>query len=195
MPQKQSVEEQRVEATPTRAFDRTRRMAVRVFFCGILVCMIAAVIPHQSLPENDLKPRLHAALSAVGISQGSWSMFAPNPKVDNAWLDATITAPDGQVNHWTSPEWRHVGRWEKFYRFRELNFYSRLRNLQNRPGAEDFAKYLARIETPSSGSDSEAELISSGVRLIIPIEGGIPDPDEVTWMLYSETIARTPSRE
>jgi hypothetical protein len=79
----------------------------------------------------------------LGISQGEWSLFAPNPTLNNAWFSAELYAPDGTLTTWNSTYWGTASGTQKFREFRMLNFSNRL-SRRDPLARDDFADYVAR---------------------------------------------------
>lgn len=164
--------------------------------------MASDVLPWEILPDDRPKERLSAVLNRLGIWQGQWSMFAPNPSVNNYWLTAELQTPDGEKVEWSSPYWPEASTWEKFHGFRSLNYYNRLQLPQYRFAAEDLAAYLRRQMTaehdgalPVDDSNGAAQhhlrLFANGLRMVYPTDSSLPPPEEITWVTYSEVIAHS----
>lgn len=201
---------------PTKA-TRLRRLLCRAFFLLFVFGASIDVTPWGWFPTDRPKHWVAAAMSSIGLSQGQWSMFTPTPSVNNMWLTADFeakkspnsNAPDEQ---WSSPYWMTIGGWEKFHRFRHMNYYNRIQLLQNRAAADDFADFLRRhgppptpmasasypvesypIEShPTENEYASVKLFTNGVRIMLDDTDSLPSPDEILWITYSDPIARSP---
>lgn len=176
----------------------TARRLTRVFVLVLAAAWTLDALPQDVPGKAPLRPIAVTILRPLGLETGPWSMFAPDPTVDNAWLTATRadTASPNNLSFaaaipepiWSSPQWADVPAWEKFYRFRHLNYSNRIRLPANRAAARDLARYLDR-QYPAEDPEAVLQLTADGLRLVPPYDGGIPKPEEATWMLYSEPLA------
>lgn len=195
-------------AERTNVLRRRRRAGIRLFFVVVVCVIVADVLPPSVYPIQAPKRWLRTGLTYAGLWQGQWAMFSPNPSINNTWLSAEYVNDSGELVTWNSPYWASVGTWEKFYRFRYLNFYSRLQLNHNAVAAGDFAQFLRRSgagqESAETAGDYEADpsgtlpkgevrLFVSGLRLVIPEDGSLPPRDEALWVSFSEVLGeRTP---
>lgn len=166
---------------------KRRRCAARAL---VLVAAAAMVLPSAPTLSPWLAPSqqvLSWALDCIGLRQGTWSMFAPDPVLNNGWFTAEIQHVDGTQSQWNSPYWVEADSSDKFLRFRFLNYYNRLRASVHHGAGEDFADYLAhRSDVPVES----VKLYHTRMRLILPDDGTLPKRDEVTWIFSSEPVAQ-----
>jgi len=119
-----------------------RRFAVRwLALIGILVITIDT-LPDGWTKDFRVRQWLNTALGYVGLAQGDWPLFAPNPSLNNETIVAEVRDRMGQEATWRSPDWSQTTAWEKFYRFRYMSFYQRVGDAHY--AARDFADYLQR---------------------------------------------------
>lgn len=179
--------------------DKTRRFCVRVFVALMFFCMSLDTVPWGILPTDRPKDWLKEITMRTGIWQGQWSMFTPGPVVTNFWMTADLPQPDGSTETWSSPYWLDVGTVEKFYRFRYMNYYARLHLNGNRPAANDFARYLLRtrvdesVQSELAAEERPLQLLSNGLDIVMPSDGSLPPPDELTWLTFSNVIGTSES--
>lgn len=159
----ETVEEHHsAHSSSSRNSPNLRRNLVRVF-----VALSAACIAIQTLPAGwpwvaVLKPPVQRVLDPIGIWQGEWPLFAPDPIPTNAWLTAEIYAPDGSLEFWNSTYWADASGYEKFRRFRFMNYYTRA-PINGQAAIDDFCDYLAsqeigpNLEAESYDPEAEAE--------------------------------------
>ncbi len=191
--------------------ERRRRFWVRLSFLVIASALILDVCPWWPL-LNRPKQALSSVLNRIGLCQGEWPLFAPNPIVDNGWFSADLTDKEGNRFTWNSPHWVQTNSWDRFYKFRHLNFYNRLHLLHNAPAVNDFSDYLARtistdpknrtvdITTELPKSEPNPSDRSSPVRevkvykisklMMLTEEGTLPTRDETIWTLRTELLSK-----
>ena len=162
-----------------------KRAAVRFFALLITFVAVLDVLPRSWTWLSVPKQHLTAWLNHTGLWQGEWPMFAPDPILNNGWFTADIRATDGTVTQWDSPYWFQRSSWDKFVRFRHMDFYNRLPLPANRPAADDFADYLARQASKPTAS---VKLYKNHLSIQMPPDGSIPTRDEIVWLFTSEPI-------
>lgn len=119
-----------------------KRAAIRWFVAIVGVCIAMDTIPRERFPAPEIQDWLHRQLDRLGLSQGSWPLFAPNPVLNNGILIAEVTDRKGDSATWSSIDWAQADPWVKFVRFRHMNYLQRLP--RNAIAAGDFAEYLLR---------------------------------------------------
>lgn len=119
-----------------------KKIATRLL--AILFCVFVAidVTPESYSFASRPKALVHRILVPLGLAQGDWPLFAPNPVLNNGVLVAELTDRSGNPATWTSIDWQEASVWTKFYRFRHMNYQQRLPNTYT--AASDFADYLLR---------------------------------------------------
>lgn len=173
---------------------RAGRAWVRAFFISLVAVLIADVFPWGKLSSTAPICWVYKFVNAAGIWQGQWQMFAPKPTVNDYWLTAQITDSAGDSSDWTSPYWPTTGTWEKFYRFRYMNYYNRISTPLHRHCTPDFANYLAYEAAATRGDVADGysvSLYSNGLKMVDPVDGVFLPPDEVIRIAYSELAARS----
>ncbi|MEI8212034.1 MAG: hypothetical protein WCI02_07785 [Planctomycetota bacterium] len=186
-------------------------MAIRLFVIGAMLCIAIDATPRvfKSQSLRSIKVRVNTTLRYLGLSQGDWPLFAPNPSVDNPRIVAEVLDGENQKGTWSSPEWSRSSIWEKFYRFRHMNYYQRVgRNVQ---ASSDLADYLHRSipdrETiiPSIRFDADYELLPPAEfvppiraikvyeykrRLLLNDGEPLPNQAETNWTNHSQLAAQ-----
>ncbi len=157
----------------------TPRKRVISLFLGVwLVLLFVDALPVSSLFHRRLKDWVHPFLSATGLWQGSWQLFAPEVDKIDVRVTAEISYADGSVRTWTSPDWRDMSAWEKFIHFREMEYFDSVRRDMNSGAWESLADFLAR--NVSAPGDSLAK--PTNIKLsrlwsdVPPLEGGLKVP-------------------
>jgi hypothetical protein len=126
-----------------------KKIAIRI--ASVLFCIGVLI---DTTPESitwlwRAKAWVHPVLERLGLSQGDWPLFAPNPVLNNGVIVAELSDRNGNPATWTSTDWEKASVWTKFYRFRHMNYHQRLTNTHL--AAVDFAEYL-RLAVPDRES-------------------------------------------
>ncbi|MEM9656743.1 MAG: hypothetical protein AAF961_00145 [Planctomycetota bacterium] len=188
---------------------------------GGLVVLLSGLVALDVLPTTYpplLNAREHASrlLDRLGLWQGPWTLFAPNPIVRNGWLSASVLHEGRRRTVWRSPYWADDSAWEKFYRFRHLNYYNRLDLPRNAAGLEDLADYLMRnlppqenlravepvVGLPLTASVGQGgrpalrslDLYRNRLQMQLPADEPLPPRDETVWTSSSELVMRRGDR-
>lgn len=157
----------------------------------LVVAMFLDVCPNSWSLIGLPKSWLSAVLNRVGLWQGDWSMFAPDPETDNGWISAELVDAEQTSSSWNSPIWSEVDSWGKFYRFRHINFYNRLPQNVNLLAWGDFADYLARdAEHRTHVRIAKISLYRNHLNLLRPEDGSLPSRDEEMWTTSSEFLTQ-----
>ncbi|MBM3964224.1 MAG: hypothetical protein FJ308_04035 [Planctomycetes bacterium] len=111
------------------------------------VMLAVVLIAIDTAPSNltfmqPIKSYVFPTLGALGLAQGDWPLFAPDPVLKNGNIIAEVSDGNHQQGTWSSPDWARATPWEKFYRFRHMNYYQRVG--LNHYAASDLADYLSR---------------------------------------------------
>jgi hypothetical protein len=124
---------------------RLPRFAVNAFIAVALAVMAIDMLPQS---PDALHMALNPWLVRIGLNQGMWNLFAPDPDRVNTRLRAEITYRDGEKREWRGPDWAKFSGWEKWVGHRRFEWYDHI-VLQNNAGAlESWCRYLARTERP-----------------------------------------------
>lgn len=119
-----------------------KKNAIRALAFVFCVFVVIDTIPESYQFASLPKAWVHPILKSLGLSQGDWPLFAPNPTLNNGVLVAELTDHAGNPATWTSIDWQTASVWTKFHRFRHMNYLQRIPN--NHVAAIDFADYLLR---------------------------------------------------
>ena len=128
-----------------------RRICIRCFVALALLTIAIDTAPRSAV-TNPLQDLIRPALNVAGLWQGDWPLFAPNPTINNGWLSAEfypvggkspILTDDGKPLGWNSPIWSEYDVWNKFYRFRHVNYFNRV-PYRGKDPLDDLADYIAR---------------------------------------------------
>lgn len=144
MPHRHKIAESKSAAASAPQFAGWRRVAARCFFILFASVVLIDVAPRTWTWIRPVKQAVCPRLNYCGLWQGQWTLFAPSPILNNAWLSAEIYRPDGsQQEVWNSTYWANSSGWERFVGFRQMNYRNRLA-AAHPSAANDLADYLAR---------------------------------------------------
>ncbi|MEM7557608.1 MAG: hypothetical protein AAF394_00665 [Planctomycetota bacterium] len=166
-----------------------KKRCVKLFVLCVLVFSALDSLPNPYALSGAPRQALSAVVNTAGIWQGAWSMFAPDPMVNHLWLSADIYDEQGQrVETWNSPYWNDVGAWEKFYKFRYLNYYTRMCSPLHRTSAKDLADYLARTKQNDESGQLTVEIYANSLELTSPVDGNIYAAEDLVWVTESRQL-------
>ena len=117
-----------------------RSLAIRWFVALWGLAIAVDTLPTSWKSLQPIKTPVNTALNALGLAQGDWQLFAPNPILRNGTVVAEVTDSQGQMAIWSSPDWSRSSTWQKFYRFPEMNYFHNISN--NLDACADLADYL-----------------------------------------------------
>lgn len=173
---------------------------IRIFAFSLISAILIDTIPSFITAVDPIQKPLNRWLGCLGLSQGDWPLFAPNPVLNNGTLVAEVTDHQDQLFRWTSPEWSQKKVIEKFLRFREMNYFQRLPRYSI--ACEDFTDYLFRAipdkepVAPMLSFELEEQsvkevqlrkplkqitLYHADVEMLLTAEEPLPSFEETTW--------------
>lgn len=122
-------------------------------FRSCLLAIFIAIITIDAAPPfsksfGRVKDAIDPLVDVTGLWQGSWQLFAPDVDKVNSRVSAQILFSDGKTVVWKSPDWANMLPLQRFFRFREAEFYDNIRFDSNSGGWPSFAEYLARTAVP-----------------------------------------------
>jgi hypothetical protein len=144
----------------------------RHYLLNAFIALIVAVVVIDTLPQSP--PALHDSLQLVlvplGIKQGNWNLFAPEPDHVNNRLRAEITYRDGEHREWNGPDWTEVSLWEKWAGHRRFEWYDHVWLQPNAPAREGWCREIARVARPDfENADQGAEVHVIYTEAITPL--------------------------
>jgi hypothetical protein len=122
---------------------------LRLFAVNAFIATIVLFVAIDTLPQSPkaLRTTLTPLLIRMGINQGEWNLFAPEPDIVNTRIRAEITYRDGETRQWRSPDWAKVSAWEKWVGHRHVEWYDHI--ISNETAAwESWCRHLARTQRP-----------------------------------------------
>lgn len=173
-----------------------RRGVARTFSVVMMFIIVINIIPGFTWDVIQLKLSLKTHLQKLGLWQGEWPLFAPNPVLNNAWVSADIYQRGQLIETWNSPFWSQVSAREKFVRFRYVNFFNGLAG-RDQAVKNDFADYIMRTEideplkstkVDSTTPEWEVRLFRSKLNLSLTPGEPLPKRDDNIWLTTSERL-------
>ena len=137
-----------------------------------LALLLFTGLPASCSVQSRLREPLVGALSAVGLGQPEWRLFAPNVHKTNSYLTAEVVLANGETRRWSSPDFSDRSLREKFAQGQLPKLYDNLRLDRHRAAWRPFAEWVARQVAPT-------ETVRS-VRLVRHFFE-IPPPGPDTW--------------
>ena len=156
---------------------------LRLRACNLLIGALLALILLDGLPTTPepVRALIDPMVDRLGIWQGPWHLFSPNPDGQNHRFRAEITYYDGTEFEWHSPAWRELSSGERFLKHRESEYLDHVWGVANEPAWAPWADHLAAMHRTSDHPGSRPR----EVRVIIEV-GAVPSPDEGPWRPLGE---------
>lgn len=157
-----------------------RRVLLNVFLAAIVLIVAIDTLP-QSPPA--VQRALTPLLARLGIEQGPWGLFAPDPDRMNTRLSAEITYRDGKQFTWLGPDWSKATAWDKWAGHRHFEWNDHIANYKHDQMYEAWCRHIARTTRPDlPNADQGAE-----VRIIVA-QAPIPNAAERPWQTFRRPI-------
>jgi hypothetical protein len=136
---------------PARARRLFPAWAKSVLALAFVLIALLDGFPARSEIHKRLLQGLRPLLSALGLYQGDWQLFAPDPDQINAWVEARVVRSDGSSWSWTTPDWRHRSPLERFREGRHQKLSDAFRLDSRRALWPYLADYVLRLAPPPPG--------------------------------------------
>ena len=156
---------------------------LRLCALNAFIATIVLVVAIDTLPQSPAA--LHRAIAPtlvrLGINQGAWNLFAPEPDHVNTRLRAEVAYRDGQRREWRGPDWRNASAWEKWVGHRHVEWFDHIILHKGAHIMEAWSRQLARAARPElADADRGAE-----VRVIYQ-EAVIPSAEKRPWKSFHQ---------
>lgn len=148
------------------------RTTTNTLIAAGLALLLFTGLPASCSQQSRLREPLVGALSAVGLCQPEWRLFAPNVHKTNSYLTAEVALANGETRTWSSPDFGDRSWREKWAQGQLPKLYDNLRLDRNRAAWKPFAEWVARQVAPTEAVRS--------VRLVRHFFE-IPPPGPDTW--------------
>lgn len=128
---------------------RRRKHAASLFIACFMALSAIDAMPVVFVGHQRLKAAVDPVLDALGLWQGDWQLFAPNPRNINVSISARFVG-EGAPQEWRSPDWRSLTLVQKFFLVRHMKFMELIRLDQHASAWHRFADYPVRQLPPQA---------------------------------------------
>ena len=172
--------------TPTQD-EQTKRRTISACLMLLIAFMAIQCIPPKfflvsALGGEPLVSKLSSKVTPYAVGIGlfqAWSMFSPNPKRENTYVDAEIMYRNGRKHIWVFPQMQELGYIERYAKERYRKFSNdRLVKKENSAIWPDATRYIARLNADASNPPQIVKL--ANYRCVIPTppeSGELPIPE------------------
>jgi hypothetical protein len=129
---------------------RLQKSVASLFIVCFITLSVIDATPVVFVGHERLKTAVDPVLDALGLWQGDWKLFAPNPRSINVSISARFVGGDGPPLEWRTPEWRDLSLVQKFFLVRHMKFVELIRLDENSSAWHRFADYPVRQLPPSA---------------------------------------------
>jgi hypothetical protein len=127
---------------------------------GTIVLFTIEGLPDLGPFHARLRSAIRPLLYRTCTWTGSWGFFAPGVDKTNTRVSAEIRFDDGTSLSWQQPDWLTLGDWERFVRFKQMDYYDNVRLDANRDAWPGLARWLAAgAEAKHASSGSTARIL------------------------------------
>ncbi len=156
-------------ATPSRPL----RWLHNLFIAALLSLLLIDGLPCTHEGHRRVKNFLDPVVDSLGLWQGNWKLFAPDPDHMNTWVEAKVTLSDGSVFRWTTPDWQKRSLFEKFIQGRHPKFWDAFR-LDKRKAIWPYVTAYAASLAPRPSPDVKPQKVE-----LIRHWWDVPPPSEI----------------
>jgi hypothetical protein len=120
----------------------------RFYAVNALIAVIVAMVLLDTMPATPkaVRAKLTPVVQCLGIHQGEWNLFAPDPDKVNTKFHAEITYRDGERREWEGPDWGQVSAWNKWVGHRHVEWCDHVSSFQQ--AWEPWCRVIARTQRP-----------------------------------------------
>ncbi|MFT3926621.1 MAG: hypothetical protein QM778_29020 [Myxococcales bacterium] len=131
---------------------RFERWLINGFAVLLMGALLQDALPGDSPARTSLRQLCGQVLYPLGLWQGDWKLFAPDPKRTNAWIEAKVTFRNGESGSWKSPDWEQQSAGDEILQGRHAKWWDALRRDDSRVLWPALARFAAsRLARPERG--------------------------------------------
>lgn len=126
-----------------------------------LIAAVVGTIAFDTLPQAPaaLHRVIEPTLVRLGVNQGPWYLFSPEPDKTNTRYRAEIAYRDGERRTWEAPVWAQASAWDKWAGHRHFEWYDHIGWQKYSHVYEPWARHIARSARPDlPNADQGAEV-------------------------------------
>jgi hypothetical protein len=124
------------------SLDRLRQFLKNGFIVAFLLLVGIDCFPSRAPLVSKFRDGIDPIMDVIAIWQGPWDLFAPGVDKENSWIEVRVYREgDELLETWRSPDWGRISCFGKFVRSREIEFYDRIRNKDNRACWSSYAEF------------------------------------------------------
>lgn len=161
-------------------------MRLRTVVINGLIAIVLAVLAIDTLPQVPaaVHDALRPWLIRLGVDQGAWNLFAPEPDRLNMRLSAEVTYRDGEKRTWRGPVWKDASAWQKWVGHRHLEWFDHITAQTSQPVWEPWCRHLARQARPDFPEADRGALVR-----VLYHEAEIPPAEIHPWPSMRDAMA------
>lgn len=151
-----------------------RRTLIHAFVALLLFVLGASAVPTLHPRQEVLREWLDPFVDGVGLWQGQWALFGPEPDKINVAVRAVVEFADGATAEWNSPNWRELTPLQKFRLYRFMEFTDGIRRDANDGAWPAFADFVVRTTPHPTDRSVPAAHVSLWRRFVVIPEPQVP---------------------
>jgi hypothetical protein len=160
-----------------------RRVVTNAFLVALLFLFVVDALP----VEERYRAAVDPILDVSGLWQEQWRLFAPEVDKVNTRVSAEVLFADGATASWRSPDWPSLGVWQRFTKFRQMEYFDSVRLDENRGAWPPLARYLAKtVPHPNGATSPVIEVVLSRHWATIPAPGSGPPLPAGPYVIFNE---------
>ncbi|MFN0007177.1 MAG: hypothetical protein ACKVXR_04650 [Planctomycetota bacterium] len=142
-----------------RSFALEKALAIPVIVGAIAFFSIDG-LPDLGPFHVRLRAAIRPLLYRTCTWTGSWGLYAPDVDKTNTRVSAEILFDDGTSVSWEQPDWPSFNGWQRFVRFKQMEYFDNVRLDANHGAWPGFARALAaEAEARSTSSGGSARVV------------------------------------
>jgi hypothetical protein len=155
-----------------------RLIAINALIAALLLLVVIDAMPQSPIA---LQLAIQPIVRRLGIQQGAWNMFTPNPDSINIRWRVEVTYRDGQTAEWQTPDWRSQPLARRFTRQRHQEYCDMLVTQEAAPAWEDAARFFAGSLRPELANAERGATVK-----ITYQEAPVPPAEVHPWKTWRE---------
>ncbi len=130
-----------------------KKILVNGFLVGWILILLVDSSPVIFNWHREVKNQLDPYLDITGLWIGGWQLFAPEPDKVNSYMSAEVRFKDGKSAFIRSPRWRELSMVQRSIKFREAEYFDKIRLDVNGAAWPALCNYWAETTEHPDGLD------------------------------------------